>query len=120
MKKSFLLLFALTGLAACRYDAADELFPVNPDDCATVVTYNLTIRPLLTKSCSGCHSGASAPAGVKFDSHADTKKVASGGLLVGVISHAAGFNPMPLGGTKLSDCNIRQVQQWVKDGMPDN
>ncbi len=119
MKK--LTLFAvLLGLAACRYDSADELFPPAASDCATVVTYGQTIQSLLTQRCGGCHSGAAASGGVRLDRHADVKKAAASGKLVGVISHAAGFTPMPLGGAKLSDCNIGQVQQWIKAGMPDN
>ena len=118
--KKYSLLAALLGLAACRYDSADELFPPAPADCATAVTFGQTIRPLLTQRCGSCHSGAAASGGGRLDSHADIKKAATSGKLVGVISHAAGFSPMPLGGTKLSDCNTGQVQQWIQAGMPDN
>jgi mono/diheme cytochrome c family protein len=118
--KKYPLLAALLGLAACRYDSADELFPAAPADCATAVTYGQTIQPLLAQRCGSCHAGAAASGGVRLDSHADVKKVAASGKLVGVIRHAAGFSPMPLGGAKLSDCNIGQVQQWIKAGMPDN
>ncbi len=111
---------ALLGLSACRYDSADELFPPATADCATVVTFGQTIQPLLVQRCGSCHSGATASGGVRLDSHAEVKKAGASGKLLGVISHQPGFSQMPLGGPKLSECNVSQVQQWITAGMPDN
>lgn len=40
--------------------------------------------------------------------------------LVGNIRHDAGFNAMPQGGGKLTDCQIAIIKAWVDAGAPSN
>jgi hypothetical protein len=75
---------------------------------------------MLSQGCGSCHSGAGASAGVRLDNYNSIKQVAQSGKLIGVISHAKGFSPMPQGGAKLSDCKIEQVQAWINKGLPNN
>lgn len=120
--KKVLLYASLLVLSACEYQVADKVQPViDPPACNTEsVTFAATIQPMLSQSCGSCHSGGSASAGVRLDSYTSIKQVAQSGKLIGVISHAKGFSPMPQGGTKLSDCKIAQVQAWVNQGLPNN
>jgi hypothetical protein len=46
--------------------------------------------------------------------------LAFNGKLMGVISHAVGFKPMPNGGNKLPDCKIIQIRKWIEVGAPNN
>jgi hypothetical protein len=46
--------------------------------------------------------------------------VADNGKLVGAITHAAGFLPMPQSAPKLSDCNINKIKDWVNRGALNN
>ncbi len=111
----------LVCLAGCRYDVADEISPTgNTPACDTLVTYEKIIRPILANNCSQCHSGTAPSANVRLDTYAGTKKVASTGLLLGVVKHSPGFAQMPQGGAKLSDCNISQIDRWIKDESPNN
>ncbi len=84
------------------------------------VTFSKSIMPVLTKNCVGCHNDNLASGSVKLNSHADVKVVAQNGRLLGSISHAAGFKPMPQGGNKLPNCTINQIKTWISAGAPNN
>ena len=107
-------------IAGCYYDDPDILDPNRATCDTTIITYSGSVNPILTANCTGCHSGANAPAGVKMDAHASVKLVATSGKLMGSINHAAGYSPMPKNGTKLSECNIAKIRQWVAAGAPNN
>ncbi len=111
----------LSLLAGCADDNEEDLNP-KPTDCDTAaVTFSGTVNAILqTNGCKNCHSAASGSGGVILDSHAEVKKHADNGRLMGSITHASGFKPMPLGGTKLSDCDIAKVKKWIDNGTPNN
>lgn len=111
----------LSLLAGCADDNEEDLNP-KPTDCDTsAVTFSGTVNAILQNNgCKNCHSAATASGGVILDSYAEVKKRAEEGRLLGAISHASGYTPMPLGGTKLSDCDIAKVKKWIDDGTPNN
>jgi len=39
--------------------------------------------------------------------------------IIGAINHDDGFSPMPKGGSKVSDCDIDKMTQWINDGAPE-
>lgn len=95
------------------------------NDCDTnAITYSNTIAPVLVKNCVGCHNDNTANGNVKLNSYANVKIVADNGRLVGAITHATGFIPMPKttpdGQIKLPDCKINQIKTWVNAGAPNN
>lgn len=83
-------------------------------------TFTADIKPIIEKNCQGCHSGPSAPLGVKLDTYAGIAAVANNGKLLGTVRHEPGFAKMPQGGNKLSDCEIRQIEKWVDAGAQNN
>jgi hypothetical protein len=85
-----------------------------------IVTFNLTIKPLLTSFCSGCHSGNTPSGGLNFTTHLGSQIPALDGRLLGAVTHAVGFTPMPQGGGKLTDCNISKISKWIDEGAPNN
>ena len=117
-----IFVFLLSLAAACTSDSEDEVTPQpQPQQCNTEnVTFASTVKPILSANCYSCHSTAVSTNGVVLDTHAGVKKQADNGTLVGAISHAAGFTPMPQGGAKLSDCNIAKIKKWVDDGAKNN
>ena len=118
--KTFIVL-VLVGLGAgCANDNEEDLYPETAICDTSAVTFAGTIQPILAQNCNSCHAQAIASGGVILDAYAGVKKQADNGRLVGAINHAAGFVPMPLGGTKLADCNIAKIQKWVADGAPNN
>ena len=79
------------------------------------------IQPILQNHCTGCHSGATASAGINLTSHATVQPVALNGRLYGAVAHLPGFIPMPYGtGKKISDCEIAQIRKWITAGAPNN
>jgi hypothetical protein len=84
------------------------------------------VRPLLAKSCFGCHTGA-AMGGLRLDSREAVLKGGKSGaavvvgkpeesLLVKAIEHSHERLKMPPAG-KLSDGEIKVLKDWVRDGL---
>lgn len=91
-----------------------------PSLCDTsVYTYSGAVKPLMQSYCAGCHySGASAVGGVTLDNYADVVTAASdSAMLLGSIRHTLGYPQMPQAGIKLSDCQVTQIEKWIKNGM---
>lgn len=114
------LLLIITALSSCYYDKEETLYPVKAACDTLNVTYSAKIAPVMSGSCNACHSTAIASGGVITDNHAALKTIADNGRLMGAITHATGFSPMPKGGNKLSDCVITQMGIWVNQGSPNN
>lgn len=113
---SFILFFS------CSKSNEEDLTE-NPggNTCVTAnMRYSTHIQPILQSNCYGCHGNGQVNGGVTLDSHAGVKAVADNGRLVGAITHASGFSPMPQGAAKLSECNINRIKAWIQDGAPNN
>lgn len=93
----------------------------NCTSCDTsLFTYSGAVSAILSKNCVGCHTGANGGGGIDLSTYSGVQVVALNGHLVGTITHAPGFSPMPKGGAMLSDCNITQIEKWVAAGAPNN
>jgi len=88
------------------------------------VTYSGTLAPMFAKNCTGCHNDNLANGNVKLNSYEQVKIVAQNGKLIGTITHAPGYTPMPEsyppGSVKLPDCTINQIKIWIAAGAPNN
>lgn len=117
----WLCLLNLGLLAGCASDNEEDLFP-EPDSCNTsAVTFSGTVSSILeNRGCVGCHGTAAPSGGVILDNYTEVQKQATNGRLMGAISHSPGYVPMPLGGTKISDCEIASIKKWIDDGTPNN
>lgn len=107
-KKLFLLSITLIGVfSACKKE----------DVCKTTdVTYTNTVKSILTASCTNCHNSATSG---NLTTYADTKTFVGWGRTMGSIRHDSTYSAMPKGGSKLSDCQISQMQAWIDAGMPE-
>lgn len=127
LRVAVLALLALGGAGlptACSYENNEDLLgnsPPAPDcDTLSVVKYSAQVAPLLQQRCISCHNTAQPIGNVSLSTHAQVLNIARTGLLVGVINHAPGFDPMPQGSPKLSDCEVAIIRKWVKAGAPNN
>lgn len=128
MKKLVLPLLLTLGLLSCKWDSEEDLYPDETGtgtncDGSSEITYSGTIQPLISARCNSCHSAANATnfgAGVRLDTYANVKVRADNGSLTGVINHASGYAPMPQGSTKLSECQISLIEQWIEEGTLNN
>jgi hypothetical protein len=81
--------------------------------------YAITIQPMMNTYCVGCHKPGSLGGNIDLSTFASIKTQVSNGNLMGSITHAAGYVAMPQG-SKLSDCQIEQVKNWVNAGALNN
>jgi mono/diheme cytochrome c family protein len=119
MRRSFTLLFALAFLfllvfTRCKHNP-DMI--INPgDNCDTThVTYAGSVFPIFNQYCVYCHSGVSPFAGIDLTSYKDVSAIAQSGLLGGAVSHSPNFSYMPKYSKNLSDCQVRQIEIWIRD-----
>ncbi|MBL7857277.1 MAG: hypothetical protein JNM57_06280 [Cyclobacteriaceae bacterium] len=96
----------------------------NTVDCAcycdaSLFAYNTAIKPILENACVGCHKTGSLGGNINLVGYANVKVQVNNGNLMGSIKHATGFVPMPQG-SKLPDCDITKIQNWVDAGAPNN
>jgi len=81
----------------------------------TTVTFAGSVQPILQKYCLGCHSGGSPSGGIDLSNLTSLMVQVNNGALMASIRQDAGYNPMPLGGPKLSNCEIATIGIWVRD-----
>lgn len=91
------------------------------DRCDTTsFTFSKAIRPLMQNKCQGCHNPNSPGGGIDLSTYAGIKASALNGTLYGSVTWATGFTKMPQGGSKLPDCEIRQIKKWIDAGTPND
>jgi hypothetical protein len=122
MKKWILPLLVL-GLAVsnwgCYYDVDEELYGGPCDTTGT--RYSTTVSTLLSNyGCVGCHSGTSASGGILLNNYAAVRVQVDNGKLLGAITHASGFAPMPQGAAKMNACDLARIRSWIAAGSPQN
>lgn len=93
----------------------------NDIDCqgpcdTTNVKYSTVIAPIIQNYCIGCHSVS----GTILKGYTNVLATVTNGKLLGSINHNPGFRFMPEGGSKLSDCKIKQIKIWINAGAPNN
>ena len=107
-------------LHSCYYDNVEELYPQVPECDTTNVTYSNDVWPVIEGNCTSCHSSGSPSGNVSLSNYHEIVAAAQNGSLLGTIRHEDGWSPMPKGGGKLPECDIRNIETWVNAGTPDN
>jgi len=118
------LAIALLGLPGCSKQSEDVLsVKGGPALCDTyIVKYTSDIVPILQVNCYECHGAGSnsGSGGILLQGYSNLVTWATSGYLVGCVSHAPGFVPMPYLLPKLSDCEINKIVAWVHQGILNN
>ena len=107
-------------LSGCYYDKEAELYPFTNNCDTTNVTFSGSVAPVMASNCNGCHSGASASAGVKTDNYNDLLVIVNNGKLWGTVNHDPGFKPMPQNAQILPVCDRSKIKIWITAGAPNN
>jgi hypothetical protein len=122
--KTFFVIVTLLSvviLSGCYYDTEETLYPTKNKTCDTTsVTYAGTIKPIMEQYCVGCHSGASASAGVELATYDGTKASGLDGSLYGSVAYDPNWSKMPKGGNQIESCAQTQIKIWVDAGCPNN
>ncbi len=121
IKFSLVMVFMATLFSSCYYDNEEDLYPYYESNCDTTsVSYSLTVKPILERSCVSCHQASNPSGDVLLDTYDHVKIAVDNGGLWGSINHENGYSPMPLGGGQLGSCSLAQIQSWIEVGSPDN
>jgi hypothetical protein len=94
-----------------------------PAACDTSnIQYTNNVVAILINNCYECHNRSNGinEAGVNLGIYANVKSLVDNGFIIGVITHAPGYPPMPDGRPKLSDCDINKIKAWINTGAPNN
>lgn len=103
----------------CYYDVEEELYP-NVECSTEGMSYSMDITPILNSACYACHDSQNNFGNVTIDSHEALLEYVNNGQLLGAIKHEPGFSPMPKNSSKLLECEIEKIEQWVSDGALNN
>jgi hypothetical protein len=121
----FLLCLALIlATSSCTKDKGKKLETaqstnqaVNSSNCDTITfTYDAKIKVIINDNCGGCHY-SSSPNGYLLD-YSSLKVKALSGSLKGSLN-GSGYSLMPPSG-KLSNCDIKGIENWIAKGSPNN
>lgn len=120
-----LLLGSVAMIHGCYYDIGEDLYPASSGTSATGCdtlnsTYSGKVLTIIQNNCYSCHSGSAPSGNVNLQGYANLKTYADNGKFIGTITHTSGFSPMPLGGSKLSSCDIQVIQTWINNGTLNN
>lgn len=89
--------------------------------CDTAVfTFSGAVKKIMDAKCAGCHNPANLGGNIDLSTYNGVKAVALNGKLYGSVAQQSGYSPMPKNSTKLSDCEIRQIQKWITAGSLNN
>jgi len=111
----FLISFAL--FSSCYYDNEEELYGLVPCDTTLAVSYSKDIVPLFQQQCYSCHQPTD---NIAMGTYLTDKQMALNGSLLGSVTHASGYRPMPESSPKLSECKLSQIRRWINNGSPNN
>lgn len=106
----------LSFIVACTSDTEE------PIACDTSgLTYSNEIAAIFNSSCAttnACHN-TNASSTFSLANYADIAAQIPNNRISGAINHDSGFSAMPRGASKLNDCTISKIDQWLADGAPE-
>ncbi len=89
-------------------------------DCDTSnVTYALSIQPLISAKCQGCHSGANPQGGLLLTNYNQISTSALFGNMLDAVQHTGSVTPMPFNSAQLPQCEIELIRIWIENGAPE-
>ncbi len=120
-RASILLLLLLSSMTGCYYDKEELLYPGSAN-CTVPAnpSFNADVLPILNNRCNNCHSGSTPDGGIALTSYTEVMKSVNNGKLMGSITWASGYSPMPKNSSKMPSCEIQKIQLWIDQGALNN
>ena len=113
------VIVCITQFSSCYYDNEQLLYGEQTCNNETV-TFAANVSTIINRNCIQCHSASMNSGGVTLEGYENVRVHAESGRLIGAVTHAGGFSPMPKNAPKLSDCDIDAIQKWVNEGALNN
>jgi hypothetical protein len=108
-------------LSNCTFDDEESLFKdVACPEIIEPVSYSAFVEPLLEKRCVSCHNSTFPSGNVNLEDYGKLIVHIENGKFLGAIRHTPGFSPMPQGESKLADCDIEKIENWIDQAYPEN
>jgi len=129
MKKIIVLsisvfMFSTIFLFGCYKDKEEVLYPTDSScDVSTSISYSSQIVPIVSTYCYSCHGASvynSTGGNVNLEGYDNFVSATQNGLLLKSIKREEGASPMPKNSPKLSDCNIKLIENWINQGAANN
>lgn len=124
MKTVVYMSIAISVFTACSKSNEESLSGNSGNTggaCDTVsMKFARDVFPIISANCFSCHGNGQALGGISLETYTQISQRAGNGSLMGSITHASGFTPMPEGRPKLSDCNINKIKNWIDGGRLNN
>ena len=119
IRNSLPVFLAFTVFLGCSYDKEIIILPPCPEAVGNI-SFAAKVEPVLQTRCFGCHNNSVKLGNVSLEGYQNIKICAETGKLVGSLTWAAGFYPMPKYTAKLEPCKIALIKKWVENGAPNN
>jgi hypothetical protein len=106
---------------ACKKSSTNPDYAASAVCSGTTPTYTAVVQTILNTNCatSGCHSAASAKAGINLSDFANaSSQFKSNSKNLASVHHGSGVQSMPKNANKLSDADINKLDCWVKNSCP--
>ncbi len=116
---SYVFITICLFIGGCTYDNEIDLYGTT--ECITEqMSYQDDILPIISENCYQCHSAAQNFGNVTIEGFDAFTVYVDNGSIIGSITHAPGFSPMPKNRAKLIDCEIEKVMAWIEQGALNN
>ncbi|MBK8700793.1 MAG: hypothetical protein IPN29_15120 [Saprospiraceae bacterium] len=113
------MLFVTVAITSCYYDNEETLYPSG--QCVVEnMSYTNDISSIIKNNCLVCHNSVSLKGNIDLEGYDKLKKYVDNGGLLGSIKHQSGYSPMPQNTSKLTDCQISKIEQWITQGALNN
>ncbi len=107
MKKIFISILGLSLITSCDTRTYEDISPAVP----TTVTYNNNVKPIMTASCTSCHSTAGGEMPF-LENYTQVKNN------ITTVLSTMNNGTMPPAGA-LPSTTIQVIQNWKNAGMPE-
>ena len=104
-------------IISCENQNEEDLFGTSCDTIS--VSYSNDIEPLIAGKCLHCHyTGGIAP--FSLQTYDDVLIRVNTGQLEAAVNHYPGSPRMPQDGPKLPDCELANINIWIREGAANN
>lgn len=116
----FIIIFLIVAGSwfGCTFENEREYFGLAATCDTTDITYD-SLTYVFQGTCLGCHSEKSSfRPGIAFDDYASTKASINTGKVLPAIKHTGDYK-MPYNLPQLPECDIKKIETWINNGMPE-
>ncbi len=109
---NYIYVWILQGAQNTNCNSTCDTCTTPPTCDSTNITYNGTIKNIISNYCAVCHTANSDN---PLTNYSEVLNIANEGKIEQMVINYSGENPMPPSG-KLNSCQIAQIKNWLNNG----